>query len=397
MMDLPNETLTTIFNDLPPSTLAILSCVSFRFKAVAERVLYSSIHITDLLSESSPLPLKTLWWCDAMRRRGHLRETTRKLHVRWQADRTTHPPHYLVNSCERLGDIVRLLDCLESIDIFLGPANLIPRHELRSHPHTPPMHPIERVIRGCRFSHLRYCSLGAEWAKGVQPYTHTLLFFLASLTPLRQLRLSDLHSDSALVMEGLQPHALPHLSSFRGSADAAAAVMPGRPVQYLSLTGQDSDVNRDNLTRMRYTSLPLKCLDLSAMSIRPLLLRNISPYLPTIESLKVKLALRHTLHYAFSGIVSNSHLFVTSTFICSFFEQRILSGLSEALNDFHQLSFLDLSPTGIDGVGRADSLEELELCRVWSRGCPSLRRIIFPSQTEWALDSRHVWSQVENE
>lgn len=55
------------------------------------------------------------------------------------------------------------------------------------------------------------------------------------------------------------------------------------------------------------------------------------------------------------------------------------------LTAFSKLNFLDLSPTDVGGVGRADSMEELALCREWHRACPSLRRIIFPSQTEFTL------------
>ncbi|KDR67999.1 hypothetical protein GALMADRAFT_216117 [Galerina marginata CBS 339.88] len=367
-MALPNETLTTIFDELPPSSLAAAARVSMRFNAVAERVLYASIYITDLLTEISPLPLKTLRWCEAMRRRPHLFESAKKLHIRWQANPSAPlpPPHYLFNACEELADVLRLLTPLESLDLFLGPANLV------RVAYQPPMHAIEQVIRGCHFSHLRSCTLGAESAKGVQPYTNILIGFLASLTTLRHLRLSDLHSALDLPSE-----ALAQLSSFRGSADAAASLLPGRPVQYLSLIGQDSDVTRDNLPRMTRTTVPLRYLDLSAMSVRPVLLRNVSTYLPTVESLRVKLALRHTLHYSFSGI-------------------RILAGLSSVLSAFHQLSYLDLSPTGIDGVGRADSLEELALCMEWHRACPSLRRIIFPSQTEWNLNLSNVWTLVDN-
>jgi hypothetical protein len=293
-MALPNETLSAIFHELSPSSLATVARLSARFNGVAERILYSSVYITDILSESSPLPYRTLWWCEAMRRRAHLFESARKLHIRWQVDASSCPPSpYLANACEQLAGVVRLLVPLESLDLFLGPANLVPGH------HRPPLHAVERVIRDCRFSQLRACALGAEGAKGAQPYTGTLLAFLASLTHLRHLRLSDVHS--AL---DLPPGALPHLSSFRGSADAAASLLPGRPVHYLALVGEDSDVNRDNLPRMTCTTVPLRYLDLSAMSVRPLLLRNVSTYLPTVESLRVKLALRHTLHYAFSGIVS---------------------------------------------------------------------------------------------
>ena len=297
-MSLPNEILSTIFDELPSSTLATVACVSFRFNAVAERILYSAISVTDLLSETSPYPLRTLWWCEAMCHRPHLIDTTRKIQIRWQAHQSTPaPPHYLVNTCERLGQVIRLLVSLESLELSLGPANLVTTHN-----NTTPIHALERIIRNCHFSNLRSCSLSTERTKGVSPYTSILSSFLASLPVLRHLKLSDLHTG----VEYLPLEALPLLTSFRGSADAAASILPGRPVQYLSLIGEDSDVNRDNLPRMTYTTLPLRCLDLSAMAIRPVLLRNVSTYLPTVESLRVKLALRHTLHYSFSGIVSTT-------------------------------------------------------------------------------------------
>jgi len=73
--------------------------------------------------------------------------------------------------------------------------------------------------------------------------------------------------------------------------------------------------------------------------------------------------------------------------------QRILAGLSSVLNAFTQLSFLDLSPTAIDGVGRADSSEEHGLCVEWHRACPTLRRVVFPSQTEWVLNCNDmIWN-----
>lgn len=290
---LPNETLTTIFNEFPATVLVNIACVSRRFCAVAERILYSSVHITDFLSGSSPLPHNTIRWCESMLQRPHLVEATKKLHIRWQAEPRSPASHELERAIEKLAHVIQYLTFLESLEIYLGPANSLPHPER--------IHAIERVVRTSRLAQLRSCTLGADWSKSVQPYTPILDSFLAALGDLRHLKLPD-----HLTALNLPSEAMPHLSSFRGSADSAASLLPGRPVQYLSLIGQDSDVNRDNLLRMTHTSVPLRCLDLSAMSVRPILLRNISAYLPTVESLRVRLALRHTLHYSFTGIVSAS-------------------------------------------------------------------------------------------
>ena len=288
---LPNETWAAVFDHLSPSSLVVLSSVSLHFNAIAERALYSSIFIVDVLSELSPTPQKTLQWCQSMLRRKHLVNLTKRLHIRWQADQLSPPSPYPAAACDALSQVVRLLSALESLELFLGPTNFTISLQT--------VHAIEQIIRGCQFSQLHSCSLGADWGRGLQFYTSILTSFLCSLPNLRHLILSDHHAALNLPSE-----ALPYLTTFRGSPDTAASLLPGRPVQCLSLIGHDFDVNRDNLPRMTYTSMPLKSLDLSSMSARPLLLRNVSTHLPTIKSLRVNLALRHTLHHAFSGIVS---------------------------------------------------------------------------------------------
>ena len=91
-MALPNETLAAILSELPPPSLAAVACVSVRFNAVAERILYASVYIAETLSESSPLPYRTLHWCEAMRRRPHLFDAARRLHIRWQSTSPPAPP-----------------------------------------------------------------------------------------------------------------------------------------------------------------------------------------------------------------------------------------------------------------------------------------------------------------
>lgn len=203
-LSLPNETLVAILDDLAPTALADITRVSRRFNAVAERILYSSILITDLLSESTPFPAKTLRCCQSILGRPHLVESIKRLQIRWQGDFRTLSSQRLAEACTEAGIALQSLTFLEGLDIFLGPANLaiVPS----------PIHAIERIVQGCQFPCLRYCSLGAEWTKGVQPYTDILPAFLTLLPSLRRLRLSDHHASLILA-----PDALPSLSYFRGS------------------------------------------------------------------------------------------------------------------------------------------------------------------------------------
>ncbi|PFH51021.1 hypothetical protein AMATHDRAFT_59955 [Amanita thiersii Skay4041] len=386
---LPNETLALILADLPPAVLAIVARVSHRFNAVSERILYTSATIIDLLSLSSPYPVRTLQWCEAMDKRVHLHEITRRVSIRWQVESRepyTYPqPHpYLPHPALptfaiQLGRTLHHLTLLESLDLFLGPANNSPER----------VHVIEHVIPALRFTHLQHCSLGADWSKFTTPYSPLLSAFLLTHPSLRHLNFPDYyphhhHNHYQQQSPLLAPNALPNLSSFRGFADAAALFLPGRPVHYLSLLGSDSDVTDDILAHITLTSIPLRFLDLSAMFVRPRLLRILATRLPTIHSLRVRLALRHTLHYSMSGI-------------------RILTGLSPVLSSFTHLSWLDLSPTDISshyaspattGARRPDTdQDEVEhsLCREWARVCPALRRVTFPSRNEWTNDDHGGW------
>lgn len=291
---LPNEILAAIFTRLETQALADVARVSHRFNAVAEYLLYSSIAITDVLSDREHVPQRTVCWCDAMMNRPHLADAVKRLQVRWTTESRSPPSALLLAVCDQLSLAIRNLVGLEHLELHLGPANYacMPREN---------MHAIERAVFLCSLPALRSCSLGAEYTKGIQPYTAHIASFLSHTPSLRHLRLSDHHSSLNLPPA---PHALPFLQTFRGSAATSASILPGRPVHHLSLIGQDSDVTQENLLRIASTSTPLRSLDLSAISARPVLLRNVSAYLSSLERLRVRLALRHTLHYALSGIVS---------------------------------------------------------------------------------------------
>jgi hypothetical protein len=77
-------------------------------------------------------------------------------------------------------------------------------------------------------------------------------------------------------------------------------------VQALGLVGRCEAATEEDLARIATGSTPVRALDLSGMSVTPTLLRSVSRHLSHVESLKVRLALRHTLHYALSGIVRHA-------------------------------------------------------------------------------------------
>lgn len=341
---LPNEILAAIFSYLDVPALPNVARVSRRFNAVAEYLLYSLVAIADVVSDVEHVPRRTVCWCESMLRRPHLAGSVKRLQIRWSAETRSAPTPVLLPICDQLSLAIRTLASIEYLELFLGPANFasLPRENI---------HAIERAVFLCSLPLLRFCSLGADYTKGVQPYTAHITSFFAHTPSLRHLRLSDHHSYLNLPPP---PHVLPFLQSFRGSAATAASFLPGRPVEFLSLIGQDSDVSKENLLRMKSTTTPIRSLDLSAISCRPVLLRNVSECLPTLERLRFRLALRHTLHYALSGIVSVTFSLLLITMACTnpfadysvsyFYKRRVFSSASLPSSVHFQTSSTSTSP-----------------------------------------------------
>ncbi|OSD04703.1 hypothetical protein PYCCODRAFT_60439 [Trametes coccinea BRFM310] len=371
---LPNETLHTIFENLSPGSLTAVLRASHRFRLVAERILYANIVIVESLHHRAPTPIHTATCANTLLARPHLSEVVRRLSVRWQTDSGPREPFVAAAGpvLDVLHRALQTLVHLEQLDLALGLAG--GTLDARA------------VLAGCAFPSLRTFALSGVGRGSLSPKLyHTAVAstlseeegdalgapvarFLAATPSIEQLRLLDCYETLEL-----PPPALPHLSAFRGSAIAAASVLPGRPVQLLGLVGHEFITERD-LERIARTSAPIRFLDLSMMSVTPILLRDISRHLgAVVEVLKVKLALRHTLHFALSGI-------------------SLLAGLSPVLGAFPALRQLDLSPTAVDGIAKGNALEESALCTTWARACPALRSVVFPSRTEWRRDGlADVW------
>lgn len=290
-VQLPNETLHAIFEHLSAPSLAVVLRVCHRFHVVAERILYASIVISEHVPLTSPTPYFTATCAHTILARPHLAEVVRRLSIRWHTDpgpREGYLPA-VTPVLPILNSALRTLAHLEHLDLALGLSgiSLDPR----------------AVLDGCAFSDLRVFALSGIGRGTLSPKLFPIdsvpiTWFLAATPSIEHLRLLDCYEVLAL-----PPDALPALQVFRGSAIAAAGVLPGRPVRLLGLVGHEFITERD-LQKIALSSVPIRWLDLSMMSVTPILLRDISRHLREVEVLKVKLALRHTLHHALSGIVS---------------------------------------------------------------------------------------------
>ncbi|KAI9510040.1 hypothetical protein F5148DRAFT_977386 [Russula earlei] len=354
---LPNELLDTIFDHLSRDALTRVALVSRRWRANAERLLYFRYYhprspASRLALAYPTVPATTLRCCETLSARPHLAEYVRRFHVRWETDAVESPLLLLCIAQNIARSLVPMLVHLDSLELSFGLAPHLPAFNvaltgINSYP--PFASPSLRTL--------------ALHGIGEPPELERVL---RSHPALLHLRLGDYHR--ALRLE---PADVPHLRSFRGYPATAASILPGRPVQVLSLVGGELATEED-LAHIATGSVPVRSLDLSGMSVTPRLLRTVSRHLSHVEWLKVRLALRHTLHYALSGI-------------------RLLTALTTVLAAFYNLRDLDLSPTSAVQSDGQNAVEEERLCVTWMGACPSLRRIIFPSLIEWSLSEAGTW------
>ena len=313
--DLPNELLNAIFNHLPQDALTRVALVSHRWRASSERLLYSAIIIDEVLPRASPgalkgtqtmpaVPAATLRCCETLSSRPHLTEYVRRFNVRWRTDAVESPALLLLVAQNILRTLVPMLVHLDALELAFGlaehiPALLVPPPPLSSSSSSSPSGSAAATGAGAVFllRPFRLPTLRTLALRGIgEPPEQVLRNHPALL----HLRLGDYHKPLRL-----RPTDVPHLRSFCGYPVTAASVLPGRPVQVLGLVGCELATEQD-LARIAEGSLHLRSLDLSAMSVTLTLLRNLSRHLSHVEWLKVRLALRHTLHYALPGIVSTT-------------------------------------------------------------------------------------------
>ena len=296
--DLPNEILHAIFDRLSQHALTRIVLVSHRWRANAERLLYSSVVINEVLPRSSTPGLKgahvmpsvpaiTLRCCETLSSYPHLAEYVRRFHVRWQTDAVESPALLLLIAQNIAKSLVPTLRHLDSLELSFGLADYVV-HDFISAPSMPTAPPSSFLLP-FRLPDLRSLALHGI---GEPPEP-----VLRNHPALLHLKLGDYPRPLRLL-----PTDVPSLRSFRGHPATAASVLPGRPIEALGLVGLDPATEPD-LARIAAGSRPVRSLDLSGTSVTPTVLRSVSRHLSHVEWLKVRLALRHTLHYALSGIV----------------------------------------------------------------------------------------------
>ena len=387
---LPNEILTAALSFLPTASLQHALLISHRFRALTELLLYTSVSIQEavqLTGSQDGGPYKTWRWCRTILERPHLVHCVKSLTIKWFADHhakhANQHPYYTRPAHPAAAALIGDID-LEPVFIELATIlpNLTLLESLELQLPTPAPRPETHLALGNRL--LRPTSFPKLSHLAVSGLVPPPQFFLPSSCPsLTTLRFSDIHE----LPYPLPYDALPNLSSFKGSPATAAAVLPGRPVRSLSLVGFDylRIAEWEGISRVQSIEDPayhgIETLDLSGMSVTPNLLRDVARWVPTVKGLKIRLALRHTLHHTLGGIVCASIFRPDIRYLDHLSSQQaLLTALSPVLLSLTNLTTLDMSPT--TGASTAQVQEELMLCQTWSKCC-GLQKVVFPSGDVW--------------
>ena len=119
---LPNEMLEAVFHNLQPEVLAQVVRVSRRFRAVAERILYTNIIVTDSLPRSVPVPRRTVTFCETIVLYPHLSEVVKKVSVRWLTESGPRDQYmqHVEPVLQLLNRALKTLYNVESLELALG-------------------------------------------------------------------------------------------------------------------------------------------------------------------------------------------------------------------------------------------------------------------------------------
>lgn len=285
LLDLPNETLNHVFVFLGSASLSALMRVCPRLRDIGERPLYTDVFLSDSVDgdpNTVVIPPRTLACCNVVANRPYLAQCIRRLQIRWTRDRARRLTECRLAPVvmQKLRELLRAANQIETLELHL--AGLPANYDFGS------------LLDVTTFRLHRLALSGPPDAQ--------IEGFLSTQPFVTYLHLADHHRPVLL-----SPECLPLLGTFRGNVRYAASIVPGRPVSTLILSGHE--ISEQQLMALACGREPVRNLDLSALSVTPTQLLTISKHLTALETLRMRLALRHTLHFTFSGMVSFSGSF----------------------------------------------------------------------------------------
>lgn len=250
---LPLELLDDIFQRVRPADLASLSRICSYIRPVAQRLLYRHLSVSS----------RNVGAISALSEKPQLAEYVRTLAVRLAPSAFPRSFYHLL--ARVLSDMTQII----SLELFVDPG-------------------ASWVLLGTRpsvFPRLQHlaCSFSLD--------SH-VVDFLGRSEALLELEVDGISSPLSVPIPTLPVGALPQLCGFKGSSHAAAAIIPGRPVQSIHLNS--GDLTQDDVASLAQSTAHVVILGATTGSSPVQLLQSVSRHLPHL----VYLRMMSTFHYS---------------------------------------------------------------------------------------------------
>lgn len=247
---LPAELLDSICHYAPLPDLVALSKTSSLFYTVTQRFLYRHISI-DSTSTNLAVVL-------TLAKKPHVARHVRSFAIRLDPYTTTILRSYYCRLREALSNMSELTSLDMSVD--------------------PTASWVLRIRPNVKFPRLQHFASSF-------PLDSHVAHFLCRAEAIRQLEVDSFPISDPIAPSSLPVTAIPHLSCFIGSSQAAQAVIPGRPVEEIHLNS--GDMTEDVVRGLAKSAASVLLLGASTSSLPLPLLGTLAEFMPQLEYLRM--------------------------------------------------------------------------------------------------------------
>lgn len=246
---LPAELLDNICHHALLPDLVALSRTSSLFYTVTQRLLYRHISI-DSTSTSLAVVL-------SLAKKPHVARHVRTFAIRLDPYTTVLRSYY-----RRLREALSNMSELTSLDISVDPTASW----------------VLRMRSNVKFPRLQHFASSF-------PLDSDVAHFLCRAEAIRQLEVDSFPTSDPIAPSNVPATAIPHLSRFIGSSQAAQAVIPGRPVEEIHLNS--GDMTEDVVRGLAKSTASVLLLGASTSSLPLSLLGTLAEFMPQLKYLRM--------------------------------------------------------------------------------------------------------------
>ncbi|EDR14723.1 uncharacterized protein LACBIDRAFT_292147 [Laccaria bicolor S238N-H82] len=244
---LPAEILDNICHHAPLPDLVALSRTSSLFYTVTQRILYRHISVDS----------KSLAVVLSLAKKPYVARHVRTFAIRIDPYTTVLNSYY-----RRLREALSNMSELTSLDISVDPTASW----------------VLRMRSNVKFPRLQHFASSF-------PLDSHVAHFLCRAEAIRQLELDSFPISDPIALSSLPVTAIPQLSRFIGSSEAAQAVIPGRPVEEIHLNS--GDMTEDVVRGLAKSTASVLLLGASTSSLPLSLLGTLAEFMPQLKYLRM--------------------------------------------------------------------------------------------------------------